>query len=152
MVGSSRKRPSALALAVALLLIVSIASGAEVLPSRAVGGPGLAGGPARPGGPVGVDRVVAALAEVQGGSLDGLDYLSIGIEGAAVGPLRCRGRLLRADASAGMTSERRAAMEHVALAALFNAESVLVTVPLAPQACLDGQPTFTRLDPLPASP
>ncbi len=119
----------------------------------AIGACGLGGAAAMdvPGAST-VEHVVTALAEVQGGSVDGMDYLSIAIAGEAVGPLRCRGTSLRADTSPASTAEARAAMEHVALAALLNAETVLVTVPLAPGACRDGQPTFTRLDLLPASP
>lgn len=99
-----------------------------------------------------VDRVATVLDEVQTGSVDGLDYLTIAIGTGAVGPLRCRGRVLRVDASGDAAPERLAAMEQVALAAMLGADSVLVTVPLAPEACRDGRPTFTRLDLLPASP
>ena len=99
-----------------------------------------------------VDRVATVLDGVQTGSVDGLDYLTIAIGAGAVGPLRCRGRVLRVDASGDAAPERLAAMEQVALAAMLGADSVLVTVPLAPEACRDGRPTFTRLDLLPASP
>ena len=110
-----------------------------------------AGMRASPGAHV-VDRVVTVLDEVQRGSVDGLDYLTISIGTGAVGPLRCRGRVLRVDASGKAAPERLAEMEQVALSAMLGADAVLVTVPLSPEACRDGRPTFTRLDLLPESP
>ena len=109
-------------------------------------------GPPRLPGTDAVDRIVTALAEVQSGSLDGLDYFTIAIASDAVGPLRCRGRVLKADTAGAAAAERREAMERVALAAMLGADAVLVTVPLSPDACRDGRPTFTGLDLLPASP
>lgn len=106
---------------------------------------------ALPGGDA-VERVATVLYEVQGGSVDGLDYLTIAIGEGAVGPLRCRGRVLRVDVSGATAPQRLAKMQRVALSAMLGADSVLVTVPLSPEACRDGRPTFTRLDLLPASP
>ena len=108
------------------------------------------GAAAPPSAPV--HRVVTVLDEVKTGSVDGLGYLVIAIGAQPVGPLRCRGRVLRIDATDGAAPARLTSMEQVALAAMLNADTVLVTVPLAPEACRDGRPTFTRLELLPASP
>ena len=96
--------------------------------------------------------VTAALNEVRRGAVDGREFLTVSIEGRSVGPLACRGTVLRADTAELGDLDSRARIESAALAAMLEEAPVTITVPLTALDCVDGKPTFTDLRPLPIMP
>lgn len=97
-------------------------------------------------------QVATVLSEVQRGSVDGRDYLTIHIDGAPTGPAACRSTVLKVDTGPATNTGRQDSIEAVALSAMLNHELVMITVPLDPAECHHGRPTFTDLYLLPASP
>ncbi|NND92513.1 MAG: hypothetical protein HKN42_16760 [Granulosicoccus sp.] len=96
--------------------------------------------------------VATRLSEVQRGTFDGRDYLTLHIGGHEIGPSSCRSNVLRMDTSSGSGAARQEQIETIALSAMLSATTVVVVVPLAAGQCVDGKPTFTDLYPLPVSP
>ena len=96
--------------------------------------------------------VTAALTEVQRGTVDGREFLTLFIGGLAVGPRACHGTVLRVDTAQLGDMPRRERIETVALSAMLNDEAVSITVPLDEMRCIDGKPTFTDLRRLPVAP
>ncbi len=96
--------------------------------------------------------IATLLTEVQRGTFDGRDYLTLHIGGHEVGPSSCRSNVLRMDTGSEMGAERQLEIETIALTAMLSADSVMIVVPLDASQCVDGKPTFTDLYLLPASP
>jgi len=90
--------------------------------------------------------IATQLTEVQKGTFDGHNYLTLHIGGHDVGPSSCRSNILRIDTStyAGL-GDRGEQIESIALSALVRAETVMIVVPLDTTQCVDGKPTFTDL-------
>jgi len=80
------------------------------------------------------------LEEVRTGHLNGKEYLSIQIRGN-VGPANCRGNVLKVDMDSFESQNKQDEIENVALSAMLNDDSVLITVPLGFTDCIDGKPT-----------
>lgn len=95
--------------------------------------------------------IATRLNEVQRGTYDGRDYLSINIGGHDVGPSSCRSNILRMHTSNDTPVERQEQIEAVALSAMLNADTVMIVIPLDVSQCVDGKPTFIDLYVLPAS-
>lgn len=96
--------------------------------------------------------IATLLTEVQRGTFDGRDYLTLHIGGHMVGPSSCRSNVLRMDTGSQMGADRQEEIEAIALSAMLSADTVMIVVPLGPDQCVDGKPTFTDLYLLPASP
>jgi len=90
------------------------------------------------------------LAEVRRGAVAGRDFLSLRVE-RPVGPPACRGHVLRVDTDELGDAVQRERIEAVALSAVLEEESVVVTVPLDAARCVGGKPVFTDVRPLPFS-
>ena len=96
--------------------------------------------------------IATLLTEVQRGTFDGRDYLTLHIGGHEVGPSSCRSNILRMDTGSEVGAERQEEIEAIALSAMLSADTVMIVVPLDDGQCVDGKPTFTDLYLLPASP
>ncbi|MFK7856456.1 MAG: hypothetical protein AB8B79_20245 [Granulosicoccus sp.] len=96
--------------------------------------------------------VATLLTEVQRGTFDGRDFLTLHIGEREVGPSSCRSNILRMDSYSEMGAERQEEIETIALTAMLSADTVMIVVPLGAEQCVDGKPTFTDLYLLPASP
>lgn len=97
-------------------------------------------------------RVATVLTEVQRGAVDGREFLTLRIDGEAVGPPDCRGTTLTADLVELGEPRRRDRIERTVLAAMLGERPVVITVPLAADDCIDGKPTFIDLQPVLATP
>lgn len=95
--------------------------------------------------------IATMLTEVQSGTFDGLDYLTLHIGGHEVGPSSCRSNVLRMDTGSEIGVERQEEIGAIALSAMLSADKVMIVVPLDVDQCVDGKPTFTNLYLLPAS-
>lgn len=89
--------------------------------------------------------ITTQLTEVQRGTFDGRDYLTLHIGGHEVGPDSCRSNILRMDTSSKAGAARQEEIEKLALSAMLSSTLVVVVVPLDPDQCVDGRPTFTDL-------
>jgi len=87
--------------------------------------------------------ITTELNEVRTGTLNGKDYLTVHID-AQVGPINCRGNVLRVDALSATAHEQQDTFENIALAAVLNSEKVVITVPMHRNQCVEGMPTMTR--------
>ncbi|MEE9334506.1 MAG: hypothetical protein V3U65_10495 [Granulosicoccaceae bacterium] len=96
-------------------------------------------------------HIATELQEVRTGSINGLEYLTIHIADS-VGPSTCHGSVLKVDTASFNQQGKQAKLETVALSAMLNSDSVLITVPLRWDDCLDGLPTLSDMVLLPASP
>lgn len=96
-------------------------------------------------------HITTELQEVRTGNINGLDYLTLHIADA-VGPASCRGRVLKVDTASFNQQGKQEQLESVALSAMLNSDTVLITVPLRWDDCLDGMPTLSDLIVLPESP
>ena len=96
--------------------------------------------------------ITTQLTEVQRGTFDGRDYLTLHIGGHEVGPSGCRSNILRMDTSSKAGAARQEEIETLALSAMLSGSLVVVVVPLDASQCVDGRPTFTDLYLLPTSP
>ena len=96
-------------------------------------------------------HIATELQEVRTGNINGLEYLTIHIADS-VGPASCHGSVLKVDTASFNQQGKQAELESVALSAMLNADSVLITVPLRWDDCLDGLPTLSDMVLLPASP
>jgi len=95
--------------------------------------------------------IATVLTEVQRGTFDGRDYLTLHIGGHEVGPSSCRSNVLRMDTGSQIGAQRQEEIEAIALSAMLSADTVMIVVPLDTDQCVDGKPTFTDLYLLPAS-
>ena len=84
------------------------------------------------------------LEEVRTGHFNGKDFLSIQIAGD-VGPATCRGNILKIDMNSFKSENKQNEIETVALSAMLNDDSVLITVPLGYSDCVDGKPTVSDM-------
>ena len=96
--------------------------------------------------------IATQLREVQRGTFDGRDYLTLHIGGHDVGPSSCRSNILRMDTGSTTGAARQEEIETSALSAILTKALVMVVVPLDTSQCVDGKPTFTDLYLLPPSP
>ncbi len=96
-------------------------------------------------------HITTELQEVRTGSINGLEYLTLHIADA-VGPASCHGRVLKVDTASFNQQGKQEQLESVALSAMLNSDTVLITVPLRWTDCLDGMPTLSDLIVLPESP
>lgn len=96
--------------------------------------------------------ITTQLIEVQRGTFDGRDYLTLHIGGHEVGPGGCRSNVLRMDTSSATGAVRQEEIEKIALSAMLSKSLVMIVVPLDASQCVDGKPTFTDLYLLPTSP
>ena len=97
--------------------------------------------------------IATQLTEVQKGSFDGRDYLTVHIGGHNVGPSSCRSNILRIDTSSESgLGDQQARIEAIALSAMLSSETVMIIVPLGVERCVDGKPTFTDLYVIPTKP
>jgi hypothetical protein len=92
--------------------------------------------------------ITTELNEVRTGTLNGKDYLTVHID-AQVGPINCRGNVLRVDALSVTAHEQQDTLENIALAAVLNSEKVVITVPMHRNQCVEGMPTMTSMYLLP---
>lgn len=106
---------------------------------------------AQPHFPPGDISIATQLKEVQRGTIDGRDYLTLNIGGHEVGPSSCRSNVLRMDTSGDAGAARQKEIEAIAISAMLTATSVMIVVPLELDQCVDGKPTFKDLYPLSAS-
>ena len=95
--------------------------------------------------------IATQLTEVQRDTVDGRDILTVHIGGQEVGPAACRGTMLRVDTGSFDDINRQEEIETVALSAMLSSDSVIITVSLDGDDCIDGKPTFTDLYLLPKS-
>jgi len=84
--------------------------------------------------------LITDIREVNTGTVDGLEYLTIEIN-RVVGPIECRSNVLRVDTTAAATEN----IETLALSALMQQEQVMITVPLQQSDCVDGNPSIVGL-------
>lgn len=84
------------------------------------------------------------LQEVRTGHFNGTEYLTIQIPGN-VGPMSCHGNILKIDTGSFKSETKQQEIESVALSAMLNADSVLITVPLGYADCIDGKPTVSDM-------
>ena len=96
-------------------------------------------------------HVTTELQEVRTGNINGLEYLTLHIADA-VGPASCHGRVLKVDTASFDQQGKQEQLESIALSAMLNSDTVLITVPLRWNDCLDGMPTLSDLIVLPESP
>ena len=89
--------------------------------------------------------IATQLREVQRGTFDGRDYLTLHIGGHEVGPSSCRGNVLRMDTSGAAGAERQKEIEAIAISAMLTSTTVMIIVPLDVDQCVDGKPTFKDL-------
>ncbi|MFK7995067.1 MAG: hypothetical protein AB8B87_13065 [Granulosicoccus sp.] len=89
--------------------------------------------------------IATQLQEVQRGTLDGRDYLTLHIGGHEVGPSSCRSNILRMDTSSEAGAKRLEEIETIAIKAMLTGATIMVVVPLDVEQCVDGKPTFTDL-------
>ena len=75
--------------------------------------------------------------EVNTGMVDGQEYLTIEIN-KTVGPMACRGNVLRLNADSAYNEK----IEAVAFSALLQQDQVMITVPLQQSDCVDGKPAI----------
>lgn len=94
--------------------------------------------------------IATVLTEVQRGTFDGRDFLTLHIAGKPVGPSSCRSNILRMDASGEAAAAHQENIETIALSAILRSDTVMIVVPLDTTQCVDGKPTFTDLYILPA--
>lgn len=113
-----------------LLVVSSMVSASSVAQSQA----------AHPG-----VSIATQLQEVQRGSIDGRDYLSLHIGGHEIGPSSCRNNVLRMDTSGEAGAKRQEEIEAIAISAILSGTTVMIVVPLDIEQCVDGKPTFTDL-------
>lgn len=106
---------------------------------------------AQPNFPLRDISIATQLKEVQRGTIDGRDYLTLNIGGQEVGPSSCRSNILRMDTSGDAGVARQKEIEAIAISAMLTATSVMIVVPLELDQCVDGKPTFKDLYPLSAS-
>lgn len=106
---------------------------------------------AQPKYPLSDISIATQLKEVQRGTIDGRDYLTLNIGGHEVGPSSCRSNILRMDTSGDAGAARQKEIEAIAISAMLTATSVMIVVPLELDQCVDGKPTFKDLYPLSAS-
>ena len=96
-------------------------------------------------------HIATELQEVRTGNINGLEYLTIHIA-ASVGPASRHGSVLKVDTASFNQQGKQAELETVALSAMLNSDTVLITVPLRWDDCLDGMPTLSDMVLLPESP
>lgn len=96
--------------------------------------------------------IATQLSEVQRGTFDGHDYLTLHIGGHDVGPSRCRSNVLRMDTVSAADAARQEEIETIALSAMLSKALVMIVVPLDESQCVDGKPTLTDLYLLPVDP
>ncbi len=96
--------------------------------------------------------IATPLKEVQRGTFDGRDYLTLHIGGHEVGPSSCRSNVLRMDTGSATGATRQEEIEKIALSAILSKALVMIVVPLHATQCVDGKPTFTDLYLLSPSP
>lgn len=84
------------------------------------------------------------LEEVRTGHFNGKEFLSIQIAGD-VGPVTCRSNILKIDMNSFKSENKQNEIETVALSAMLNDDSVLITVPLGYSDCVDGKPTVSDM-------
>ena len=89
--------------------------------------------------------IATQLKEVQRGTIDGRDYLTLHIGGHDVGPSSCRSNVLRMDTSGEAGAKRQEEIEAIAISAMLSGSTVVIVVPLDIEQCVDGKPTFTDL-------
>ncbi|MFK7894120.1 MAG: hypothetical protein AB8B63_25115 [Granulosicoccus sp.] len=89
--------------------------------------------------------IAAKLTEVQHGSYDGIDYLTLTIGDRQVGPDACRSNQLRLQNTESV--QRQDEIEATAISALLSTEPVLIVIPMNESFCMGGKPTFTHLFP-----
>ncbi|MFK8081285.1 MAG: hypothetical protein AB8B97_13440 [Granulosicoccus sp.] len=89
--------------------------------------------------------IATQLKEVQTGTIDGRNYLSLNIGGHEIGPSTCRSNILRMDTSGEAGAERQEEIEAIAITAMLSGSTVMIDVPLDKSQCVDGKPTFTNL-------
>ncbi len=113
----------------------------------------LAAGSAMANPPLASAQVAIAtqLSEVQRGTFDGRDYLTLHIGGHDVGPSSCRSNKLRMDTGSATGATRQKEIETIALSAILSTSLVMIVVPLDASQCVDGKPTFTDLYLVPPS-
>lgn len=136
------KRHKQTVISTAGLMARLFAAGICVLVSQAV---------AQPLYPLADVSIATQLKEVQRGTIDGRDYLTLNIGGHDVGPSSCRSNILRMDTSGEAGAERQKEIEAIAISAMLTATTVMIVVPLEIDQCVDGKPTFKDLYPLSAS-
>ena len=102
-------------------------------------------GLAQPTFPLPDVSIATQLIEVQRGSIAGREYLTLHIGGREVGPSTCRSNILRMDTSGTAGVGRQEEIESIALSAMLTAATVMITVPLDVDQCVDGKPTFNDL-------
>lgn len=95
--------------------------------------------------------IATRLVQVQRGTVDGREYLTLHIGGHEVGPSSCRSNILRMNTSGEAGAERQMEIEAIAISAMLTATTVMVVVPLDVDQCVDGKPTFKDLYPLDSS-
>ena len=95
--------------------------------------------------------IATQLNEVQRGTFDGRDYLTLHIGGHDVGPSSCRSNVLRMDTGSATGATRQKEIETIALSAMLSTSLVMIVVPLDASQCVDGKPTFIDLYLLPPS-
>jgi len=75
--------------------------------------------------------------EVNTGSLDGGDYLTIEIN-QAVGPIDCRSNILKVKKGQELLHK----IETLAMSALLQQDQVMITIPVSRGDCVDGNPAI----------
>jgi len=96
-------------------------------------------------------HITTELQEVRTGSINGLEYLTIHIADT-VGPASCHGSVLKVDTASFNKLGKHEQLENIALSAMLNSDTVLITVPLRWSDCIDGKPTLSDMIVLPESP
>lgn len=84
------------------------------------------------------------LQEVRSTSMNGREYLTIHINGD-VGPASCRGSVLKVDTTGVEQGSPQERLGSLALSAMLTSDSVMITVPLTNDQCVDGMPTLTNM-------
>lgn len=87
--------------------------------------------------------IATKLTEVQHGSYNGIDFLTLTIGNREVGPDACRSNQLRLQNVESV--QRQDEIEATAISALLSTEPVLIIIPMNESHCLGGKPTFTHL-------
>jgi len=128
--------------AASILLVPLALAGPASLRAAPLDVPPLAPDPA-------VEIVTTVLGEVGRAAVDGREYLTLDV-GRPVGPLACRGEILRVELVELGDVTRRERIETAALSAVIDDRAVSVTVPLDAGRCADGRPVFTDIRPVPA--
>ena len=141
------RRPARMSLAAILLLGIPPLAAA---PNEPTPSPPLAS-PSSPSAPAPAQIVTTLLGEVSRGAVGGREFLTLRVD-RPVGPVACRGDVLRVDTLELGDPARRERIETAALSAMLVDQAVLVTVPLDAARCADGKPTFTDVRSLPVWP